>query len=378
MITTPSIGQLRSDVQAWLAEAAPDIREKRRAECTVASDLEHTRWLFSALWDAGFTRWGWPESVGGAGGSPLLRAVVVEEIAFAGVANIQWFSVPEVLAPPFAAMGSTDLVNAELVPYLRGERWWCQGFSEPEAGSDLASLRTRANLEGDSYIVNGEKVWTSFAHLAERCVLLARTGERAARHRGLTAFLVDMDTPGIVVQPLRTSIGDEDFSQVCFENVAVPVSQIIGRPGEGWSFAMNVLACERATVFWGQVAALHEWLGALMADAPHRDEAASIVGEVYQAIACVRARSWATQRSVAAGDFDVAATSVDKVLMTNAYQALHEAAAQLFGDDFAFGDSPVPSRWRNGYLSSRAASIYGGTAEIQRNIVAERLLGLPR
>jgi alkylation response protein AidB-like acyl-CoA dehydrogenase len=373
-----TIRDLRTELRVWLGDHEGEIRARRSGARTVASDLAHTRWLFGALWDAGFTRWGWPAGIGGTGGPAMLRAVVVEEIALAGLANIQWFSMPEVLAPTFASMADPALVREQLVPYLRGEEWWCQGFSEPEAGSDLASLRTRADLHGDTYVVNGQKVWTSFAHLSERCVLLARTGQPDSRHRGISAFFVDMDTPGIVVRPLRTSVGDEDFCEVFFDDAVVPASRIIGRPGDGWAFAMNVLSCERATVFWGQIASLHASLDALVREAPQRVDADRLFGEAYQAIAVTRARSWATQRAVSSGNFDAASSSIDKVLMTSAHQGLFETAARVFGDGFAHGDSPAEARWREGYLQSRASSIYGGTAEIQRNIIAERLLGLPR
>jgi len=370
--------EFRAELRAWLEDRESAIRAGRNEARTVASDLAHTRWLFGALWDAGFTRWGWPEDIGGTGGPALLRAVVVEEVALSGLANIQWFSMPEVLAPTFATMAAPALVREHLVPYLRGEEWWCQGFSEPEAGSDLASLRTRADLHGDTYVVNGQKVWTSFAHLSERCVLLARTGEPDSRHRGITAFFVDMDTPGILVRPLRTSVGDEDFCEVFFDDVVVPASRVIGRPGDGWTFAMNVLSCERATVFWGQIASLHESLGALMREAPDHADADTLFGEVYQDIAVARARSWETQRAVNLGNFNAASSSIDKVLMTTAHQHLFDTAAGLFADGFAFNDEPVEAWWRHGYLHSRAASIYGGTGEIQRDIIAERLLGLPR
>jgi alkylation response protein AidB-like acyl-CoA dehydrogenase len=330
------------------------------------------------LWSAGFTRWGWPENIGGTGGPALLRAVVVEEIALSGLANVQWFSMPEVLAPTFATMAAPALVREHLAPYLRGEQWWCQGFSEPEAGSDLASLRTRADLHDDSYVINGQKVWTSFAHLSDRCVLLARTGAPDSRHRGITAFFVDMDTPGILVRPLRTSVGDEDFCEVFFDDVVVPTSRVIGRPGDGWTFAMNILSCERATVFWGQIASLHESLGTLIREAPVNTNADALFGQTYQAIAVARARSWSTQYAVSDGTFNAASSSIDKVLMTTAHQGLFDTAAVLFSDGIAYSDAPVEARWRHGYLQSRAASIYGGTAEIQRNIIAERLLGLPR
>jgi alkylation response protein AidB-like acyl-CoA dehydrogenase len=374
----PSTVAFRHQVQAWLGEHGDEIRDKRSAARTVESDLAHTRWLFGQLWDAGFTRWGWPEHLGGVGGPGMLRAVVIEEVAFTGLANIQWFSMPEVLAPTFAAMAEPELVREQLESYLSGAEWWCQGFSEPGAGSDLASLTTRAVKHDDRYIINGQKVWTSFAHLSERCVLLARTGEPDSGHRGISAFFVDMDSPGVEVRPLRTSVGDEDFCEVFFDDVDVSASRMIGKPGDGWTFAMRVLSCERATVFWGQVAALHESLTTLMREAPDADTADAAIGEVYQAIATVRARSWTTQHEVDAGKFDAAASSIDKVLMTTAHQRLYDTAVVLFADKIAFGDDPVHDRWRHGYLHSRAASIYGGTAEIQRNIIAERLLGLPR
>jgi alkylation response protein AidB-like acyl-CoA dehydrogenase len=305
--------------------------------------------------------------------------VIIEELAYGDYANTNWFSMPEVLGPSFLEVASPKLVGLALVPYLTGSSWWCQGFSEPEAGSDLASLRTRAEKQGGTFLINGQKVWTTMAHLADRCVLLARTGTAESRHRGITAFLIDMDSPGISVRPLHNSTGRAEFCEVFFEDVIVPEERVIGEIGGAWSFAMKILACERATVFWGDITALYrkfDDLIPLAADGTRSADGA--IGAMFQLLHSLRARSAGTQRQAATGTLDSSATSVDKLLRTTCDQLLYDLARDFLGYRIAYSADRVDVRWRHEYLESRAASIYGGSSEIQRNIIAERLLGLPR
>lgn len=374
----PTPAALRHSLRSWLQAEGDEIRALRDDARTIATELAHTRWLFGRLWDAGFSRWGWSEQFGGLGGSSRLRAVVMEEIALGGYAHPTWFSMPEVMGPTFASMASPTLAETFLPRYLSGNEWWCQGFSEPDAGSDLASLRTRAEQRGSVFVVSGQKVWTTAAHLSAHCVLLVRTGAQDSGHRGITAMFVDLDTPGITVRPLRTAAGDTDFCELFLDEVVVPADRLIGGVGGGWAFALSVLACERSTVFWGCVAGLYERFDALLKAHTPNDRSAETLGSLYQLLHSFRARSAATQRAVADGEFDMAASSIDKMLRTACEQELYAAAADLFGDRLSFSDGSADSAWRTEFLNSRAASIYGGTSEIQRNIIAERLLGLPR
>lgn len=374
----PSISELRSAFRSWLENEGERIRESRAQPRTVETELHHTRWVFGLLWEEGFSRWGWPPDIGGFGGPSWLRAVIVEELALGAYVNAGWFSMPEVLAPAFALSATSQLSGQFVERYLNGTEWWCQGFSEPDAGSDLASLRTRATENGEGFVVNGQKVWTTLAHLAERCVLLARTGPPDSGHRGITAFLMDMDSPGVSVRPLETSAGDRDFCELYLDEVRIQRDRVIGSIGGGWAFAMSVLSCERGSVFWGQIAALYERLDALIAEHQEQENWATKVGSVYQILHSLRARSALTQQKLVVGTFNATESSIDKVLKTTTEQDLYNVAADLLGDQLIFGDTPSNVRWRGEYLYSKAASIYGGTSEIQRNIISEHLLGLPR
>ncbi|NUT32980.1 MAG: acyl-CoA dehydrogenase, partial [Hamadaea sp.] len=243
------VGTFRSRVQAWLDENDLTPGPEHTFDAEVAQLLRVRR----ALYDAGWMRYGWPAEVGGLGGPAALRAVLGEEVASRGLADPGIYSMIEVLAPTMISYAPPALA-AEMVPrLLSGAEQWCQGFSEPGSGSDLASLSTRAEQDGDHWVINGQKVWTSLAQFAERCVLLTRT---APGHRGITAFFLDMDTPGITVRPLRTMHDRDEFAEVFFDDVVVPADRMLGRPGDGWQLAMDLLPYERSTCFWHRIAYL--------------------------------------------------------------------------------------------------------------------------
>lgn len=375
----PSVADQRVAFTAWLDDTEPELRRARRgAGGCLASEMEHNRRLCARLWEEGFSRWGWPEEAGGYGGPPMLRAVVAEELSFRGLVHQNIFTMPEILGAGFALMAGPDLVGRFLAPYLRGEEWWCQGFSEPDAGSDLANLGTRAVQQGDTFVVNGQKVWATLAQFAQRCVLLTRTGPPDSAHRGITALLVDTDAPGVTIRPLRGMNGDDEFSECFFENVEVPCDRVIGELNGGWTVAMQILAFERATIFWARAAWLHHRLTQLVVHAASGGGSAALLGAAFQQVAALRARSRRTQHAMASGSFSAPESSIDKTLMAAAEKAVFDAALRVLGDAVPFADDGAAQAWRNEYLYSRAASIYGGTGEIQRNIIAERLLGLPR
>ena len=326
-----------------------------------------------ALYEADWMRYGWPAEVGGLGGPAVLRAVLGEEVATRGLAEPGIYSMIEVLAPTMISYARPELA-AEMVPLLLGGReQWCQGFSEPGSGSDLASLTTRAVPSGEDWVVTGQKVWTSLAQYAARCVLLTRT---APGHDGITAFFVDMDTPGITVRPLRTMHGVDEFAEVFFDDVVVPADRMLGRPGDGWRLAMDLLPHERSTCFWHRVAHLYTRLDRLLVERAEPDDTSDdlALGAAYLALHTVRCRSHGTQRRLAAGARLGPETSVDKVLLAGAEQQLFDTARDLLPGVLELTDAP----WREEYLYSRAATVYGGTAEIQRNIIARRLLDLGR
>ncbi len=354
----------RAGVQAWLAENDLSPGPDHSLDGQVAQLARVRR----ALYDAGWMRYGWPAEVGGLGGPAVLRAVLGEEVATRHLAEPGIYSMIEVLAPTMISYARPELA-AEMVPLLLGGReQWCQGFSEPGSGSDLASLSTRAvPREDGSWSVSGQKVWTSLAQYSERCVLLTRT---APGHDGITAFFVDMDSPGVTVRPLRTMHGVDEFAEVFFDDVVVPAGRMLGNPGDGWRLAMDLLPHERSTCFWHRIAYLFARLDGLLEETDLADDAA--LGSVYLALHTARCRSHGTQRRLAAGERLGPETSVDKVLLATAEQQLFDTARDLLPGVLELTDSP----WRTEYLYSRAATIYGGTAEIQRNIIARRLLDL--
>jgi alkylation response protein AidB-like acyl-CoA dehydrogenase len=258
---------------------------------------------------------------------------------------------------------------------------WCQGFSEPGTGSDLASLSCRAAPDGDArtastWIINGQKVWTSLAQYSDRCVLLTRTGPPESRHRGITAFFVDMDSPGITVAPLEMINGEREFAEVFFDDVAVPADRMLGDLHGGWAVAMSILPYERSSCFWQRVAYLYGRLQRLVDVVPDDDRTAEVIGNAFVHLYALRARSRATQHRLAEGATLGAATSVDKVLVATAEHAAYDAVRRLLPGAVELDDSVAGAMWRSEYLYSRAATIYGGTAEVQRNIIARRLLDL--
>ncbi|MET8976516.1 acyl-CoA dehydrogenase family protein [Streptomyces sp. NPDC004539] len=358
------VADFRAGLRSWLDERDLSGEGAHDLDAQVAQLARVRR----ALWDAGWMRYGWPAEVGGLGGPEVLRAVLGEEVAARDLAEPGIWSMVEVLVPTLIDYAPPALA-AELVPrLLGGAEQWCQGFSEPGSGSDLASLSTRAVRDGDGWVVSGQKVWTSLAQYAARCVLLARTG--GPGHAGISAFLVDMDSPGITVRPLRTMHGVDEFAEVFLDGVRVPAGRLLGAEGDGWRLATDLLPHERSTCFWHRIAHLHNRLDRLLAAGCEPD--ADALGAVWLGLHTARCRSAATQRRLADGGRLGPETSVDKILLATAEQRLYDTARDLLPGVIELGESP----WRTEYLYSRAATIYGGTAEIQRNIVARRLLDL--
>lgn len=365
-MTVGSTAEFRSQLVAWLDEN--DLTPPPGDHSLDAHQAQHLR-VMSALYDAGWGRCGWPESAGGLGGPPILRAVVGEEIVGRGLDHPGPYSMLEVLTPTMIDYARPELAAEMLPKLLSGKESWCQGFSEPGSGSDLASLSTKAEDRGHTYVVNGQKVWTSFAQYATRCILLTRTGPG---HAGITAFFVDLDSPGIDVRPLRTMHGVDEFCEVYFDDVVVPTDRMLGNPGDGWQLAMDLLPYERSTCFWQRIAYLYRRFDALIDEVDMSQATDADMGAAYLALHTLRCRSRATQHRLADGQKLGADTSIDKVLLATAEQLLFDTARNVFPGAIELDDTA----WRTEYLYSRAATIYGGTAEVQRNIIARRLLDL--
>jgi alkylation response protein AidB-like acyl-CoA dehydrogenase len=366
----------RPALDAWLDAHEAGLRPTYEGLGTLDDHMAQLSRVKLALFDAGWMRHGWPERVGGLGGSPLLRAYLGEAVTARDLVEPGIYSMTEVLAPTMIDYAPPELAAAMVPALLRGDETWCQGFSEPGTGSNLGALSCRAARADGRWLVNGQKVWTSLAQYAQRCVLLARTGTPESAHRGITALFVDMDTPGITVRPLETMHGLPEFSEVFFDDVVVPDDRMLGTEGQGWAVAMDLLPFERSTSLWHREAHLHRRLEDLLAGAPDGAMQPADVGTVALALHVLRARSRATQHRLDRGERLGPETSVDKILVAAAEQAVFDLAADALAGDVLGGDDPASERWRSEYLYSRAATIYGGTAEIQRNIVARRLLDL--
>ncbi len=366
----------RLSLDAWLEQHKSELAPDHLATDTLDGQMAQLGKVKQLAYEAGWMRWGWPERVGGLGGSTLLRAYLGEALTSRDLVEPGLYSMTEVLAPTMIDFARPQLA-AEMVPrLLRGDETWCQGFSEPGTGSNLAALSCRATRSGDVWRVTGQKVWTSLAQYADRCVLLTRTGTPESAHRGITALFVDMESPGIDVRPIEAMHGAPEFSEVFFDDVAVPVDRTLGDEGQGWAVAMDLLPFERSTALWHRAAYLHRRLQDLVKAVRPDSLDPLALGQVTQLLYALRARSRATQYRLAAGERLGPETSVDKVLVATAEQAVFDLVADGLGPELALGDDPAGQRWRREYLYSRAATIYGGTAEIQRNIIARHLLGL--
>jgi len=376
------LADYRAELHAWLDAHHDELVPRYAPPGTLDDHVAQMQRVKSILFAAGWMQWGWPERVGGRGGSPMLRTELGAALAARDLVDAGLFSLIEVLAPTLIDFAPPELA-AEVVPrLLSGAELWCQGFSEPDAGSDLASLRCHAAPEGGDaraatkWVIDGQKVWTSLAQFSDRCVLLTRTGPADSRHRGITAFFVDMNTPGITVAPLEMLNGEREFAEVFFDRVVVPADRMLGKLNDGWAVAMSILPYERSSCFWQRIAYLYRRLERLVEVLPNDDRAAEIVGDVYVQLHALRARSRATQHRLAETGTIGAETSIDKILVATAEQTIYEAVRRLLPGVIEIDDGVAAEVWRSEYLYSRAATIYGGTAEVQRNIVARRLLEL--
>ena len=368
--------EFRADLDAWLDDRAATLTPGFEGAGTLDQQMAQLTKVKRLVFDAGWMRSGWPERVGGTGGSTLTRAYLGEALTARDLVEPGLYSMTEVLAPTMIDYAAPDLAAAMVPALLRGDETWCQGFSEPDTGSNLAALACRAERTDAGWRVTGQKVWTSLAQYAQRCVLLTRSGTPESAHRGITALFVDMDSPGITVRPIGTMHGSPEFSELFFDGVVVPFERTLGEEGGGWAVAMDLLPFERSTSLWHRAAFLHRRLQELLEAAPPGALDPFRLGEVTQLLYAFRARSRATQHRMAEGGRLGPETSIDKVLLATAEQAVFDLVADALVADVTLGDDPVSARWRTEYLYSRAASIYGGSAEIQRNIIARRLLDL--
>jgi alkylation response protein AidB-like acyl-CoA dehydrogenase len=370
------LDEYRESLNRWLDEHRAELAPARGGAVNLDDEIAQLNKVKRLVYTAGWNRHGWPERVGGFGGSSLLRAYLAEILTALDLVEPGLYSMTEFLVPTMVDFAAPELAQTMVPRLLSGEETWCQGFSEPGTGSNLSSLTCRATLVDDRWLVSGQKVWTSLAQYSQRCVLLTRTGTQESAHRGITALFVDMDSPGITVRPIETMHGQPEFCEVFFDDVEVPSTRTLGGVGQGWSIAMGLLPYERSTSLWQKAAFLHRRLQDLLREAPDGALDPSQLGGVTQLLLAFRARSRRTQHRLADGEQLGPETSIDKVLVATAEQAIFDLAADALQHEVLLGDDAAGRQWRSDFLYSRAATIYGGSIEIQRNIIAQRVLDL--
>jgi alkylation response protein AidB-like acyl-CoA dehydrogenase len=366
----------KKDLQAFLQEPRMDRWRDLYIE-DVAAEMAETGAMLGELYDAGFGRYGFPVEAGGLGGDVRHCAVLFDELSAAGLPATGQYSLLTTLGAPVVRF-APDLAAQYLPEFLSGKAWWGQGFSEPEAGSDLAALRCRATPVADGYRLSGQKIWTSHGATATRLVCLVRTGTPESRHRGLTMVMVDADAPGVTVRPLELASGRAELAECFFDDVHIAPDRLVGAEGEGWAVAMFLLQYERAVYAWQRASALMQRLRALATRTESSVTADRVVGTVYLDLIALRARSVETVRRLAAGHTVGPEASSDKLLLGAAEQSVMNAARTLLGPAFALDGDDDVSRWREEWWFSRTTTIYGGSAEVQRGILADRVLELPK
>ncbi|MFF3643967.1 acyl-CoA dehydrogenase family protein [Streptomyces sp. NPDC002564] len=366
----------RAGLRDWLATALPGLPAKPSPQDWPGRRAYDTAWQ-RMLYDAGYGEVHWDAS-------PTQRLIFLEETEKAGAPYVGANFVGLLHAGPTIASEGTPEQRARwLPPVLRGDEIWCQGFSEPDAGSDLASLRTRAWRDGDHYVVSGSKIWTSHAEVADWCELLVRTTPVSAsvpKHRGITWLAMPMDAPGITVRPLRTLAGSTEFAEMFLDEVRVPVSHRVGEENDGWRVTMVTLSYERGTAFVGEVVACRRVLAELAREARGNgrwDDPAlrRRLGRLSAEFSALwRLTQWNVSEAQATGGVPGVGGSVFKLRYSHARQELYDAAAEVLGP----GALDLSHAWTLDRLSSLSYTIAAGTSQIQQNIVAERILGLPK
>ena len=364
----------RTEARAWLDEHAPHAPDRRAWERT--------------LGEAGWIGIGWPEGGYGNRTATLTQQVAWAEEYARSVAPPRSGHIGEnLLAPTLLAHGTDEQKSRFLPPVAAGDELWCQGYSEPGAGSDLAGVRTRAERTPDGYRVTGQKIWTSLAHEADWCFVLARTDPDSTRHHGLSFLLVPMDQPGrIEVRPIRQMTGTSDFNEVFFDGAHARVEHVVGAEGDGWRVAMSLLGFERGVSTLAQQIGFAQELGRVLRTAADTGAADDPVvrDRLVRLWAELRVMRWNALRTLG-GSGDPGAPSVAKLLWAGWHQRLGELAVLVRGAAASAG----PADWspatpyelddtQHLLLFSRADTIYGGSDQIQRTIIAERVLGLPR
>jgi alkylation response protein AidB-like acyl-CoA dehydrogenase len=385
---SPSEAAFRAEARAWIGANLPS--GWRHRAIGPGHDVSVMRAWSRELYEAGYAGLTWPREYGGAGAPYTHQAIFLEEMARAEAPEHIGIIGLGMAGPTIIAHGTEEQKERYLSKILSAEEVWCQGFSEPGAGSDLASLRTRAVRDGDHFVVNGQKVWSSYAHLADCCILLVRTDPDAPKHKGITYLLVDMHSEGVEVRPLRQITGEAEFNEIFFNEVRVPVADVVGEIDNGWPVAMTTLLHERGTLGFALTARLGVAVRKLIGFASEvRTNGSSAaedpllrdrIAQAWIELQAVRFTNYRALTQLVKTGVPGPEGSIAKLHWSEANQRLTKLAleimgplAQLTGDEGLWGGF-----WQYAQLRSRGNTIEAGTSEVLRNIIAERVLGLPR
>jgi alkylation response protein AidB-like acyl-CoA dehydrogenase len=371
---SPSEEQFRDELRAWLGENHPGDEPAGDEEA-----FDFRRGWQRELHEAGYAGLSWPEEYGGRGATLIEQAIFGEEMSRARApqpANVLGLVMG---GPVVIAHGSDEQKRRYLEPILSGEEIWCQGFSEPDSGSDLASLKTKAVKSNGEWVVTGQKVWTTYAHKAKWCMLVARTDQDVPKHKGLTYFLMDMDQEAVQVRPLRQITGEAEFNELFIEEARIPDENVVGGVGNGWGVAITTLMHERAGLGAVAAAGTKRVLNDLIELACERglDSDPVIrqrVGQLVIEAELLRLNSWRGLTAIMKTGVPGPEGSLPKWQWADVNQSLTELAMDIRGEEAPLRDSD----WTYRFLRARANSIEGGTTEILKNIISERVLGLPR
>jgi len=380
----------RAELRAWLAANITDeFREKRTM--TFQEKVAVRRAWQKKLFEAGWIGIGWPKEYGGRSAGLIQEAIYNEEMARAqapATANVIGLNM---VGPTILAVGTPEQKARYLPRILSGGEIWCQGFSEPNAGSDVASLQTRAVREGDLFVVNGQKVWTSYGYVADFCILLVRTDFEAPRHKGLSYLIVDMKSPGVSTRPLVQMTGEAEFAEMFFENVKVPVENLVGELNKGWMVAITTLMHERGSLSFSIIVTFEQRLQALIElsrsstlngkPVLEDPQVRQRLARLYTDVKTFKLNTMRQMSTIGPGQLPGPEGSLLKLHWSELNQRLVELAFEIEGPFSSLApdsvDAPFEGRWQYEYLRARGNTIEAGTSEVQRNIVAERVLGLP-
>jgi len=383
--------QFRDEIRTWLVTNVPKDWSEWR-EKPIEESFTYLKAWQRKLYEGGWAAVSWPKEYGGRSASLMQQSIFWEEMARVEAPPMANSLGLGLIGPTIIAYG-TDAQKKRYIPkILSAEEIWCQGFSEPNAGSDLASLQTEARLDGDDYVVNGQKVWTSYGWVGDWCELVVRTDPNAPKHKGLTVLLVDMKSPGVEVRPLRQMTGESEFNEMFFRDVRVPAENVLGRVNDGWNVAVSTLMYERGSygarlhlIFRRNIGRLIELAHTLQRNGRTAAQDPLVrqkLAQCYAEIEIMRLNQMRAFSRITATGVPGPEGSIQKIFWSELNQRVQQVAQELLGPfgQLQAGDPLAPDNgiWAYGYLRTRGNTIEAGTSEVQRNIIGRFVLGLPR